>query len=344
MTKQTDIDFVITWVDGNDPAWLKEKAQFKIQTGDVRTNRYRDWNFLPYWFRSVEKNAPWVHRIFFVTWGHLPEWLNLSHPKLQVVTHKEFIPERYLPTFSCRPIELNMHRIPGLSEQFVYFNDDMFLLDEVRQTDFFINGLPCDTAVLDASSINETDNDKQRIAPEALYSTLIFNVAAINRNFNKKEVIKKNRGKWYSLKYGKEMIRTLLLSPWSKFTGFRSPHIPYSYLKTTFSEVWAKEEEVLERACIHKFREPTDVSSRLFSYWQLAEGRFAPRSPKAGISTSICSDRKKNDEIIRVIREKERKMICINDDYRGEDFEKVREQFIQAFESIFPEKSAFEKY
>lgn len=135
-----DIDFVMAWVDGADPAWRQErdayagnKGRSAASSGDAR---YRDWELLRFWFRGVERFAPWVRRIHFVTWGHLPEWLDTANPKLAVVNHRDFIPQEYLPTFSANPIELNFHRIQGLSEQFVYFNDDVFLLRPVREADF----------------------------------------------------------------------------------------------------------------------------------------------------------------------------------------------------------------
>src|SRR5699024_2272679 len=78
-------------------------------------------------------------------------WLDVNHPKLNIVKHEDFIPEEYLPTFSARPIELNLHRIEGLAEQFVYFNDDMFMLDFLKKDDFFFNGMPCDVASLDVA-------------------------------------------------------------------------------------------------------------------------------------------------------------------------------------------------
>ena len=126
------IDFVITWVDGNDPKWQEEKDKTLIAQGlgvhiDGRKERYRDWDNLQYWFRGVEKYAPWVRKIHFVTWGHMPEWLNVDHPKLHIVKHEDFIPKEFLPTFNSHTIEWNFHRIEGLSEHFLYFNDDMFL-------------------------------------------------------------------------------------------------------------------------------------------------------------------------------------------------------------------------
>ena len=98
-----EMDFVMAWVDGNDPAWQKEKRRVEnvpdtTAETDVREERYRDWDNLQYWFRGVEQFAPWVRKIHFVTWGHLPKWLNTEHPKLHIVKHEDFIPSEFLPT------------------------------------------------------------------------------------------------------------------------------------------------------------------------------------------------------------------------------------------------------
>lgn len=338
------IDIVITWVDGNDPVWRADKEKYQeAKSGDTRDSRYREWGFLPYWFRSIEKNAPWVRYIHFVTYGHLPNWLDTTHPKLKIVNHKDFIPEKYLPTFSCRPIEFNLHRIPGLSEQFVYFNDDMYLLQPSTEQDFFVNGLPCDCGVMDATIVNGQTTDGEPVAMKDIYMALIMNLVAINRNFDKKKCVKENFKKWYSLKYGSHLTKTLLLTPWKKFTGFHSTHTPYSLLRSTFEEVWEKEPELLESACMHKFRQPADVSHRLLLSWQLAKGTFSPRSPKEGVARLICADSKNNQRICEEIIGKRYKMLCINDDYHGDDFDSVKEQFIRAFQQAFPEKSGFEK-
>src|SRR5690554_4427002 len=134
------IDFVIPWVDGSDPKWQKVRNQF--DDNNFIVSQYRDWDILKYWFRGVEKFAPWVNKIFFVTWGHVPEFLNLEHPKLVIVRHEDYIPKEYLPTFSANVIETNLHRIEGLSDKFVYFNDDVFITKKVTKEDFFKNGLP----------------------------------------------------------------------------------------------------------------------------------------------------------------------------------------------------------
>lgn len=142
------IDFVLPWVDGSDSAWIKQRNEYLgIKNDQTQDSRFRDWENLQYWFRGVEKFAPWVNHIYFVTWGHIPSWLNTDHPKLTVVKHEDYIPKQYLPTFSSHPIELNMHRIRGLSEQFVYFNDDTFIINKMEPEDFFRNGLPRDYCI-----------------------------------------------------------------------------------------------------------------------------------------------------------------------------------------------------
>lgn len=120
------MDFVLTWVDNHDEAWLSDYRKYRKEgQSGTHAARFRDWENLRYWFRGVEQFAPWVDKIYFVTYGHLPSWLNTDHPKLKVVGHQDFIPSKYLPTFNSRTIELNLHRIHGLSSDFVYFNDDI---------------------------------------------------------------------------------------------------------------------------------------------------------------------------------------------------------------------------
>ncbi|MBR6908270.1 hypothetical protein IKN40_07520 [bacterium] len=85
----------------------------------------------------MEKFTPWVNNVFFVTCGHYPSWLNLNHPKLKFIKHEDYIPKEYLPTFCSHTIELNFHRIKELSEHFVYFNDDTFIINHMRESDFF---------------------------------------------------------------------------------------------------------------------------------------------------------------------------------------------------------------
>ena len=326
------IDFVITWVDNTDEEWLKEKQKYSPNKNvDARNVRYRDWDNLKYWFRSVEKFAPWVNKIYFVTSGHLPTFLDTSNPKLVIVNHKDFIPEEYLPTFNNRTIELNLHRIKDLAENFVYFNDDMFLIKPTNPEHFFKNNLPCDTAVLNAIVPN-LDNWEH---------TLLNNTAIINKYFKMKECIKRNLFKWFNFKYGSDQIRTLLLLSWNNFPGMKFYHLPISYKKDAFIEVWAKEGNILHNTCNQKFRNNLDsVNNWVIQNWQLAKGDFIPRKANFGKFHVLDNSNKK---VTEDIKNKKYYAICLNDSYRITEFEKVKVELEEAFKSILPEKSSFEK-
>ena len=87
--------------DGSDSAWIKQRNEYLgIKNDQTQDSRFRDWENLQYWFRGVEKFAPWVNHIYFVTWGHIPSWLNTDHPKLTVVKHEDYIPKQFLPITS----------------------------------------------------------------------------------------------------------------------------------------------------------------------------------------------------------------------------------------------------
>ena len=326
------IDFVIPWVDGGDPEWVKQKNMYSgkaTSEDDARDIRFRDWDTLKYWFRGVEKYAPWVGKIHFITWGHLPEWLDTDNPKLHIVNHKDYIPEEYLPTFSSHVIELNMHRIPDLSRKFVSFNADIFILKDLAEEDFFKNGLPCDMAVANAITPRLGE-----FSPILLQTT-----SYINKHFNKKHDIKKNFSKWFSLKYGKLLIRTICLTPWTFYTGFYNHHLAVPYLKDTLETVWNEEPEILDQTCSHRFRNDTDVSQYIFRYWRLAEGNFVPHE-ELGRYINMGND---NSRIFDAVRNRKYKLLCINDKENNADFETEKQKLIDAFESVFPEKSSFEK-
>ena len=107
-------------------------------------NRYRDSEELRYSLRSLVKNAPWIRRIYIVTDNQIPYWLNLENDRVSVMSHEEiFLNKSHLPVFSSPAIEANIHRIPGLSKQFIYFNDDVFLGSKTHPEDFVsLLGIP----------------------------------------------------------------------------------------------------------------------------------------------------------------------------------------------------------
>ena len=105
---------------------------------DVAENRFFDNDELKYSLRSLEKYMPWIRNVYLVTNGQIPHWLNMSHPKIRLVTHEQiFANKSHLPTFSSPAIESHLHRIKGLSKRFIYFNDDVILMNKVYPDDFF---------------------------------------------------------------------------------------------------------------------------------------------------------------------------------------------------------------
>ncbi|KAM9328718.1 N-acetylglucosamine-1-phosphotransferase subunits alpha/beta isoform 2-T2 [Pholidichthys leucotaenia] len=108
------------------------------QDEDVSASRFEDNEELRYSLRSVERHAPWVRHIFIVTNGQIPSWLNLDNPRVSVITHQDiFLNSSHLPTFSSPAIETHIHRIPGLSQKFIYLNDDVMFGKDVWPDDFY---------------------------------------------------------------------------------------------------------------------------------------------------------------------------------------------------------------
>lgn len=325
------IDFVLPWVDGSDPEWLNLFNQYSPnikKSEDASKERYRDWDNLRYWFRGVEKFAPWVNKIHFITNGQVPKWLNLNAPKLNFVKHSDYIPQEFLPTFSANPIEINLHRIESLSEQFVYFNDDFFIIDKIEPTRFFRNGIPCDMAVLNT------------IAPVGIAHIMLNDLEIINSEFDKKIALKNNLFKWFNFKYGIKLLRTCVLLPLPDFRGFYEPHLPNAYLKSTFKEVWDKYGYILENTCENKFRNNSDVNQYLIRYWQLAKGNFVPINITSDSIYYQISD-SNIEEIEKSIKTQKKKILILNDN-NVSSFIDLRERIKGAFENILPEKSSFE--
>ncbi|RBW45621.1 glycosyl transferase [Psychromonas sp. B3M02] len=325
-----DIDIVIPWVDGTDPKWQSEFKKYNPSSllSDARFERYRDWKFLKYWFRGVERFAPWVRKIHFITFGHLPDWLDLDNPKLNIVKHEDYIPNEYLPLFNSHPIELFINRIKGLSEKFIYFNDDMFLISPINSNIFFKKGLPCDMPILNA------------LTPSSVSPIRMNVVEIINNNFKKKHVISSYPFNWINLKYKKYLFKTLCLLPWKNFTGFLDQHAPTPYLKFTLDKVWSLEEAKLIQVANDKFRSITGINQYIFRYWQFCEGNTHPINIYDFYKYHEISDRG-IDDIVADIMEQKLKILTINDGY-DIDFNLCQKKIISALEYILPEKSSFE--
>jgi len=317
-----------------DPNW---KADFTMYSGKIDNAtdamseaRFRDYGLLKYWFRGVEKFAPWVRKIHFVTCGQKPEWLKEDHPKLHLVNHTDYIPNQFLPVFNSSVIEIYLHRIPDLAEQFVYFNDDNFIINQLPKERFFKNGLPNDIAAFTFNS-----------GMGLWYKCLKNNIRIINSRFNKKEILKRDYDKWFHPSYGSKLRYTRLMQPFRKFVTLRTPHNAHPYLKSTFEEVWDYAEPELTKMSENRFRNPEDYTQELFRTWQICRSNFNPYNTYQ--DTKMFPLIIKPKQAVEAIRNQSYKLVCINDNAHISNYEQVMSEIECAFESILPDKSSFER-
>ena len=333
------IDFVIPWVDGSDINWLKEKEKYWVSEGNTpfldgnESARFRDWDILRYWFRAVEKFTPWVNQIFFVTWEHVPEWLNVHHPKLKIVNHRDYIDSQYLPTFSANPIEINFHNIKDLSEHFVYFNDDMFVIRSMEKSDFFVNGLPREMATMYLLANNGAEDTFQYM--------LFRMMGEVNKHFDLHDAIRKNKSKWFNLKYKKYLLNNFLLYRFRNVSGLYTPHVPSSLRKSTMKEVWDTIPQAMTETCQHRFRNQRDITQYIFRYWEIMKGTFEPTNIMEYGKEFFVTD-SDNEELCSTIEQQKAKLICINDSIQLKEFEKVKQSIVESFEKVLPVKSKYE--
>lgn len=327
------VDFVITWVNSSDPKWQQEKNKYQPRDGsDYQDIRYRDWELLRYWFRGVEKFAPWAGTIHLVTGEELPEWLRTEHPGLHVVRHEDYMPGEILPVFNSNVVELYLDRIEGLSEKFVYFNDDMFLTGPVKESFFFSKGLPCDMLAFQPIVANPNNPVMSHI--------FLNNTLVLSKYFKKRENVKAQPKAYFHPGYPPlYFFYNLLELLFPKYTGFYTVHGPSPFLKSTFREVWSLEEAYFHKVSANRFRGKEDVSQYLFREWQKLSGHFCPRNvtrqfgyyevPDAGLCRDIAKGR--------------HAIICINDTGTELDFAEEKRKLQNAFANLLPEKCSFEK-
>jgi hypothetical protein len=148
----TPIDIVYLWVDANDPTWLQKNIEFKESYNELNpdnfqnltrdaiyTERYKQINELYYSILSVKKYMNWVRNIYVVVDEQKPEWfddLKQTMPNIHLVDIREIMEPQYIPCYNSIAIETNIYKIPGLSEYFLYFNDDMFVGNHISKQEF----------------------------------------------------------------------------------------------------------------------------------------------------------------------------------------------------------------
>jgi len=330
-------DVVVLWVDGSDPQFRQEKQRYTGATEVFgEANRHRDWGILQYLFRGLETNLPWVRRVHLVTSFHqCPAWLDTDHPKLNLVDVEDFMPPEVLPTFNSNAIQLCLHEIEGLAEQFILWDDDMFAVAPLAATDFFRAGLPC------------TQIGFARLAPESYddpYPHFIINdTGVINQNFDFRRQFRLHWRTWLSPRNGLEVvIRNLgFLGPMERFYWAYYPHMPQAYLKQAYRDVWAAEPELMAEAITHRLRCKDDLTHKLIRYWQIASGRVVPANVRRH-GALFGRFPEQLGALRKAVRTKQ--LVCINDSHIAEgQFERCQAEIQAILQARLPRPSRFER-
>lgn len=238
------VDIVYTWVDGDDECW---QASFRETAATVGRDlsesaldpaRYSDRDELRYSLRSVWAFAGWVRRIYIVTAGQRPAWLR-EDERVRVVDHRELFPASALPTFNSHAIESVLHRIDGLAEHFIYFNDDVFVGRPLTPSHFFTpNGLA------------RSFQSPARVPGYESDDLQSYDAAA-------------RRG------------QELMLERYGRMSGYKPLHSPHSVRRSVMDDIETEFAEAFERTEQSRFRAPADLSipASFAQHVALATGR-----------------------------------------------------------------------
>ncbi|WP_261835865.1 stealth conserved region 3 domain-containing protein [Vibrio ishigakensis] len=310
------IDVVITWVDSNDVSWRKKLHEFSAipepQRGvyDSKSEERFDSNDeLKYLLRSIAKYASWVRKIYLVTDNQKPNWLKDSD-KIKVVDHRDiFLDNTFLPSFNSHAIESNLHRIPGLSENFLYMNDDFLFSDYVSYESFFTE---------DGSKTKFCKSASARVADSINDCVASVDFAA----YNNKAFMRKN---------------------YLDNVDFKLKHTPMALKKSVIKLFEHNHENVVRLNSSNRFRSQSDYSllSSLIHYYGEYNGT-AVSSDLRYLYVSLL------DPLfaikINFLKLKGFPCCCTNDVPGDRDLRKRNiELYHKTMLKIFPEKSSCEK-
>lgn len=308
------VDVVYTWVDGSDPAWQSSRAEWltverkakKIALDATSKKRFRNRDELKYSLRSLYAYAPFVRQIFIVTNGQMPKWLK-AHPKITIVQHREICSQDNLPIFNSMAIEAVLHKIPGLSERYIYFNDDVFLGRGTYESDFF----------------TEEGNFKFFLGPSLLPSGKAS----------------KNEIAYFS---ACKNTNKLLDKHFGIMDRYEAAHAPFPTFKSLVRSVERRFPSIFAQVSSHRFRSSDDytITNGLIPYVGCYSGKGTMvRVPHRTIS--YTADAKENSWQLEELRHNQYLFFCINDD-DDKSSKKSAKLLQQFFESYYPTKAPWE--
>ncbi|MFI9153027.1 stealth family protein [Streptomyces sp. NPDC053367] len=309
------VDIVYTWVDGEEPAMRAKRAKYRqkgtaeILDKEINASRYTSHDELKYSLRSLAMYADFVRHIYIVTDGQKPHWLDDTAEGITVVDHRDIFPEGVLPVFNSHAIETRLHHIPGISDHYLYFNDDVFCGRRVTPEHFFHgSGL-------------------MRIP----VSPLKIGVGKPHAEETATNSASKN-------------VRALLLEKFGKFTTNNFMHTPLPQHRSTLLEIEKLFPEDVQRTMASRFRSPTDIAvtaPMLYNY-SLMTGRGVPGKFNFRYVNISRPDADKRLEDLRTNRRFD--FFCLNDvDVPEEEREQVHTRMAEFLENYFPFPSPYEK-
>jgi len=311
------IDLVYTWVDGNDPAWLEKKNYWQQKNNvshpySVGQHRYTDREELLHSLRSVELYMPWVRNIYIVTDNQIPAWLNLDHPKIKIIDHKDIFPLDALPVFNSIAIESRLALIPGLAEHFIYSNDDVFI-NKPLSPEFFFN---------------------QHGEP------IFYSHISSDKKLTQNIVVKENPiARSLAFNPVKVFLQRIKLDL-SKIPSAGGIHGMIAYRKSQLIEMLKFFNSDLQSTFYSKFRAETDVMIQgLYYYWRYKHNQMDLRDAQKNMQKFGCRDAGiLVMNRIEMIEQNDPCMFCLNDAIGVS-----AELHTNYLRQRFPEKSSFEK-
>ena len=341
----TKIDFVLPWVNGNDPKWQKSKNKYQNTiTGEHNAAaRYRDMGTLKFVLRSIEKNCPWYNKIHIITCGHHPEWLNVKHEKINIITHHDlYYKKNHLPVFSSSSIEMNLPNLQGVSEQFIYLNDDMIILKKQKPIRFFQHGKPVD--FLSHGWLPRNKLFAKLKGVNTWIHSINNNIDLINKHFS---LLNLSQETLYHHSYDRsnKISNYLLQKVYRKYIWIEHWHHPQPYLMTTLKKVHNVFSDKMMTCSENKFRKNNDLTQYLYRYWMLSEQSFIPYKHKDGVVVNINSDKKLKNLLLHLNDNSNQvSFACFNDADGAShaEYEKIERRLAQYLNKKFTDPASFE--
>lgn len=317
-TKEFPVDIVYLWCDSNDKDW-KNKKNKELQKYNQMLDcdaidecRFISNDELMYSLRSVEKFVPWINNIYIVTDNQIPDWLDTTNPKIHIVNHSEILPPEALPTFNASAIETSIHKIPNLSEHFLFANDDMFFGNPVDK-DFFYDE----------------------------------NAEPIFR-FSKRNILNKKYKHLfgYMVSYAYRLVSKNIGKTFAHFPH----HNIDAYKKSSIEKCVETFKVGFEKTSIQKFRQKDCIQRSVFEYYAIANGEGRAKVVD-GILQKMKSIimRKPIDSLQIVLKQKKLSLIekynptlfCLNDSRNTNNADRFAMRVF--LEKKFPKPSVYEK-